>query len=154
MKNKKIIIFQVLAFLAILIVLILVGSSKKTDDKSWSKSAENPNPAEKVEVAYFHSSARCYSCVALEEYAEKVIKNNFQDELTSGVLTFTAYNVEHEENKEIIEKYQARTSSLFINAIYNGEDHIKEDVASWRYISDENKFNNYFIKEINSYLGK
>lgn len=156
MKNKKIIIFQVVAFLAIAVILIIVGSSNKADSgKSWSKSAGvNEKPAEKVEVVYFYSSARCASCIALEEFTENTINNNFQDKLNSGELTFNAYNVEESDNAEIVNKYRARGSSLFINPIYDDEDHIKEEVNVWRYLSNEEQFSNYLSNKINSYFGE
>lgn len=156
MKNKKVIIFQVVAFLAIAIILIIIGSVNKNSNANSNKSLSDSQDviADKVEVVYFHSSARCFSCVALEDLTKKAINNNFQDKLSSGELTFDAYNVEFDENKEIIDKFQARSSSLFINLIYDGENQIKEDVTVWRYVSDENRFNDYFINKLNSYFGE
>lgn len=156
MKNKKIIIFQIVAFLAIAVVLVIVGSSNKASGgKSWSKTAtDNENPADKVEVIYFYSSARCASCIALEEFTERTINNNFQDKMNSGEVTFNAYNVEEQSNVEIVNKYRARGSSLFINTIYDGNDHIKEEVNVWRYLSSESQFSNYLTNKINSYFGE
>jgi hypothetical protein len=51
-------------------------------------------------------------------------------------------------------KYQARGSSLFVNAITAGKDNIEEDVTVWRLVSNKNQFISYFENKLNKLLGK
>jgi hypothetical protein len=54
----------------------------------------------------------------------------------------------------MIIKYQARGSSIFVNAITAGKDNIKEDVTVWRLVSKESQFISYFQDKLNKLLGK
>ena len=42
----------------------------------------------KVELYHFHGNQQCYSCVLLGDLAEKVVKDNYPDEIASGKLVF------------------------------------------------------------------
>ncbi|GAH37214.1 unnamed protein product [marine sediment metagenome] len=64
----------------------------------------------------------------------------FADELSSGKLTFRVLNVEDEGNAGIAEKYGAYTSSLFINTIKDGADHIAEVPEIWLLLGNDQEF--------------
>ena len=147
--NKKIAVFSLIFFLTV----ILSACSQNSDVNN--KSLENLNPkAEKIEVINFHATARCFSCNTLGDYSETTIYEFFQSELRDGVIEFKSINVDLPENREIARKYQAAGSSLFINAIYDNEDHIKEDVRVWRLLNNEQQFKTYLKDQINSLLNK
>ncbi|MFW5884986.1 MAG: nitrophenyl compound nitroreductase subunit ArsF family protein [Patescibacteria group bacterium] len=110
--------------------------------------------ADKVVLANFHGTQRCASCEAVGEYAEKTVEERFEEEREEGRVVFKSINGELPENKEITKKYQARGSSLYINAVKDGEDNIQEDTRVWRIVSSEEKFMDYLENEINSYLGE
>ncbi|MFH0854127.1 MAG: hypothetical protein V1891_01410, partial [bacterium] len=78
----------------------------------------------------------------------------FPEEYQSGKITFKDINGELPENKDMVMKYRAAGSSLFVNAIKNGADNIEEDTTVWRLISDENKFIDYFQEKIGKILGE
>lgn len=154
MKNKYLLI-QIILFFVIAIFLIYFGSLKGgTEAKSGlnEDSLIEKTKAEQIEVFYFHSTARCVSCLKLEEYTRNTINSFFQEELSDGRLNFKEINVDLAENKEIVQKFQAVGSSLKINEIYEGQDHIEEDVKIWRYLNDQNSFDNYLQERIKSRL--
>ncbi len=84
----------------------------------------------------------------------KTIKEKFPKEYENGIIVFKDINGELPENKDIVMKYQARGSSLFVNAIINGKNNIEEDVTVWRLVSNEDQFINYFQNKLNKLLGK
>ncbi len=110
--------------------------------------------AEKIEVVHFHATQQCWSCITVGEYALKTIKEKFPEEYKNGTIVFRDINGELPENKDMVVKYQARGSSLFVNAITAGKDNIKEDVTVWRLVSNENQFIGYFQNKLNKLLGK
>jgi len=152
--NKKLAIFGVL----ILGLVVLSGCSQNSSssDKSGSQaSTESLKPkAEKIEVINFHATQRCVSCSTLGDYSEATIYEFFQPELRDGVISFQSINVDLPENREIATKYQAAGSSLFINVIYDGQDHIEEDVRVWRLLNSEQQFKSYLKNKINGLLNK
>ncbi|TET60427.1 hypothetical protein E3J48_06705 [Candidatus Aerophobetes bacterium] len=64
----------------------------------------------------------------------------FADELASGKVNFEALNVEDKENAAIVKKYGAFTSSLFINTIKDGTDHIEEATDIWLVLGNDEAF--------------
>lgn len=108
--------------------------------------------ADQVDVIHFHGTTQCWSCVQLGDFALATLEERFGPELASGKIIFKHINAELPENKETVELYQARGSSLFINAIKDGENHIREEVKVWQLITQEDKFKDYLEKEIRQLL--
>ncbi len=127
------------------------NSSKKASHVSPSPT---PQPADKIVIVHFHGTNQCWSCITVGEYALKTIKEEFPEEYASGKIIYKDINGELKENQEIVAKYRARGSSLFINAIRNGQDNISEDVKVWRLVNNEAQFIDYFEARLRSLLGK
>ncbi len=149
-KNmKKIIIISVI----IIILGLFFLSFNKNDNIiiTENENVKNSNEeVEKIEVVHFHGTRQCWSCIKVGELALKTIEEEFSDEYENGKITFLDVNGELLENNDIVEQYQARGSSLFINKIIDGEDNIKEDVVVWRLIYNEKEFIEYFKNKLNS----
>jgi len=105
-----------------------------------STSDTSSTPADRVEVIYFYRAQRCYSCIYAEEGTRYTVETYFVDELASGKVTFEAFNVEDKENATIVKKYGAFTSSLFINTIRDGTDHIEEVTDIWFVLGKDEAF--------------
>jgi hypothetical protein len=99
-------------------------------------------PANRVEVAYFHMPQRCVTCICFEQRADYVVRTYFQDELASGKLTFQIYAIGNKANVDIVKKYNALGSQLFVNMVMNNTDHIKDiqDIWDWHCTSDKPGF--------------
>jgi UDP-N-acetylmuramyl tripeptide synthase len=131
-------------------------STAQVSDNLISKTqkSEEKQPAEKIEVVHFHATQQCWSCITVGEYALKTIKEKFPEEYKNGTIVFKDINGELPKNKDIVIKYQAGGSSLFVNAITNGKDNIEEDVTVWRLVVNEGQFINYFQNKLSKLLGK
>lgn len=155
--NKKIIISSLL-----LLTLALAGCNsqansqnaevKETAPENQQENKKEVTKVDKIEVIDFHGSRRCYSCQTIEKYTKETLEEFFQPELRDGIITFQSINVEEEQNKAIVEKYQARGSSLFINPIVDGEDNIAEDIQVWRLLANERNFKQYLKTKIDNLL--
>lgn len=132
-----------------------VGSDKSvTNNKIASEqpmsSAETV--ADKLEVYYFHRTARCYSCKTIGQFVGETMAEHYAGEIKSGKIDFREINVDEPENKEIARKFQATGSSLFINRIIDGQDNIEQDMNVWRLLGAEAMFKQYLEDKINTYL--
>lgn len=134
------------------------NETKKVSDKTENIKDEsipvNQISADKIEVIHFHGTHQCWSCITVGEYALKTIRQKFLKEYNSEKIVFKDINGELPENKDIVTKYQARGSSLFVNSITNGKDRIEEDVNVWRLVNNEDQFINYFENKLNKLLGR
>ena len=159
-RNKKIIVF-----ISVIIALFFglkgfvnkgvqtVSIEPQKENNSLLVSQETM-PADKIEVVHFHGTRQCWSCITVGEYALQTIKDKFPEEYQSGKIVLKDINSELPENKEIVTKYQARGSSLFINAISNDKDSIEEDVNVWRLVNSQEKFTDYFEEKLKTLLEK
>ena len=144
-----------------LLVLLLVGllcacasSSPVTapppDESSQPPETISPPPdqpsglPDRVDVVYFHRPQRCKKCICFEERVSYVVETYFQDDLTSGKLTFEIFNLGDDENAAIANKYGAVGSQLFINTVRDGIDHITDiqDIWGWGCTNNEEAFDN------------
>jgi len=151
--NKKVITLICLS-LIIISFFSFKGFANKEVEKTSILGLDNSTSADKIEVVHFHGTHQCWSCITVGEYALATIKNKFSEEYQSGKIVFKDINSELPENKEIVTKYQARSSSLFINAITGNEDNIEEDITVWRLVSNEQRFTDYFENKLRTLLGK
>lgn len=151
--NKRIIISIIITILVVVVAVIVKdnGQQSDTNDKLTSKNS-NEILAEKIEVVHFYGTRQCWSCITVGEYALKTIQDKFPKEYKDGTIVFMDINVELPENEDIVVRYQARGSSLFINAIIDGNDNIEEDTTVWQLVGDEGKYINYFEDKLKNLL--
>ena len=156
-------------FTILFLILILSGCSNNSNIEKQavinqqkeivteSKQLPTSNIAsapEKVEVFLFHRTARCSTCIAIGKLAGKTVQEKFSEEVKSGRIVFKEINIDLPENKELAQKFQASGSALFINVIYDRQDHISEDVTVWRLTQNETQFKSYLKDKINNLLAK
>jgi len=105
-----------------------------SDNSSISQTQdESLDLVDRVDVAYFHRPQRCPTCLCFEERIRYVVSTYFQNELNNGQLTFGVYDIGDSQNTDIVKKYSAVGSQLFINTVNDGTDNIKDiqDIWSW-----------------------
>jgi len=137
----------VLVCLAVWLILAY-GTSPATPPPSNNSSG----PADRVDVVYFHRTQQCYRCRYAEEGTHYTLETYFKDELASGKVTFQSIDVQDEANADIVNKYSAYTSSLFINTIKDGSDHIEQVTDIWFVIGDDEAFAEVVKSEVEKSL--
>jgi len=166
--DKKIIIGSVIGIGILAILAVASSGSPKSSETVVDNQNNQSNQsaavdqgyssrfqvAEKIEVVHFHATQQCWSCITVGEYALKTIKEKFPEEYKNGIIIYKDVNGELPENREMVMKYRAGGSSLFINAITAGSDKIEEDTTVWRLVSNEQQFVNYFEAKLKKLLGK
>ena len=162
--QKKIIISIIAVAIIGTIFFIARNGNKPTEAQSTNNQTEKNQEnlpmsvakisAEKIEVVHFHATQQCWSCITVGEYALKTIKEKFPEEYKNGTIIFRDINGELPENRDMVMKYQARGSSLFVNSITAGKDNIEEDITVWRLVGSENQYISYFQNKLNKLLGK
>jgi len=155
--SKKVVIIELVAFVSIATLLIIFGASN--NQNTGAKIGDNVirtevAKADKVQIFTFHATQRCTTCIAIGKLSGETIEEYYQEELKSGKIEVREINIDLPENKELAEKFQASGSSLKINAIYDGQDHISEDTAVWRLTSNPDQFKSYLKNKIDNLLGK
>ncbi len=150
--KKTFIIFTLFVFSSLLAGCGNTIQSNGNGSQASASSDLAEVKADRIEVVDFHGTRRCPSCQMVEQYARETIEEFFIEEMAAGKITFLSVNGELSENRETVIQYQARGSSLFINAITDGQDNITEDTTVWRLVGDEQKFKTYFKDKLDNLL--
>jgi hypothetical protein len=153
--NKKIIIGIGISVILILLAISISSPKNNNTTENTNKSDDTGiATASKVEVFLFHATQRCPTCIRIGQLANATVEERFSEQLRAGRIEFREINIDFPENKELAEKFQAGGSALFINAIRNGQDNIKEDTMVWQLAGgDATKFKNYLSDKIKTTLG-
>ncbi len=101
-------------------------------------------------VYYFHPTARCESCINIENFTKELITTKYTTPLA---MKYVALNIEDPENEHFRKDFNLKFSSVVIVKSKKGETEKYKNLDSiWTY--SENKFNffNYADREIQSFL--
>lgn len=101
-------------------------------------------------VYYFHPTARCESCINIENFTKELITTKYTTPLA---MKYVALNIEEPENEHFRKDFNLKFSSVVIVKSKKGETEKYKNLDSvWTY--SENKFNffNYADREIQSFL--
>jgi len=139
--NKKLIYGIAIGIFILLLVFFIPKYMNGNVTASGTKISSD---IEKVEVYHFHSTQQCSSCIAVGKLAEETLNTYFSDELKSGKLVFAHINVDLPENKALVDKYEAKGSSLIIGTYGKDGSFTKEEnINVWYKISNKEDYMNY-----------
>ena len=142
---------QLLGLTAVLLLTMGLVSACKVPvpDKS---SGLPPSIDNGVEVVYFHRTNRCYGCTYAEDGIRWTIETYFTDEVADGKLVFMSIDLQDSTNAEIVSKYGAYTSQLFMNKVTDGEEEIEEITSVWFCLGNDQAFADAVKTEIDERL--
>ncbi|MCC7570491.1 hypothetical protein KO465_04045 [Candidatus Micrarchaeota archaeon] len=115
------------------------NQTNMSDDDDILQNSE----IEKLEIIHFHSTNQCYSCITVGDYAEETINTYFKYELQSGLIEFKHINGELPENRDLVTKYGATGSSLWLGTYVNEEFYAEQNIDVWYKINNKNEYMNY-----------
>jgi hypothetical protein len=88
-------------------------------------------PPDRVDVIYFQQGEPCHCIAVVGDTIQAITFLYFQDEQSSGRLTFQMVDLDKEENRGIAKKYNAAPFSLFINVTKGDSERIISVPEIW-----------------------
>ena len=143
LRNKRAVLRiarnRLLLAVAFMIFSTATGCNPITSTPTNTTPGDSSN-TDMLEVVYFHRPQRCSGCVYAETATRYTLENYFAEELENGKIVFKMINLGDRANTAIIERYNAYTSSLFINSMGGGTDHIEEVKEIWFILGKDSEF--------------
>jgi len=132
-------------FLALFAVFALSGcvSNPSQENSDIIAQPAKNSSVEKVEIIHFHGTYQCYSCITVGDYAEETVKIYFSEEKMAGKVTFEHINGELPENGDIVMKYGATGSSLWIGVYTKDDFHKEENINVWYKVGNKENYMTY-----------
>jgi hypothetical protein len=119
----------------------------------FSATAEKQAAPHKVIAYYFHTNARCSTCIKIEQYSKEAIEKGFPTELKNGTLEMRIVNYEQPENRHFLKEYKLVSKSLVLVNLVNGKQTKWTNLKLvWQLTGRKDAFLNYVRKEIRAYL--
>jgi hypothetical protein len=115
-----------------------------------------PKPdTHRVIAYYFHTNARCSTCIKIEQFSHEAIEQGFPEELKNGALEIRVVNYEQAENRHFMQDYKLVSKSLVLVNIINGKQTEWTNLKMvWQLTGRKDAFLNYVRKEVRNYLAK
>ena len=142
---------RLIALAAVLLLTIGLVSACKVPEPDESSTLP-PSIDNGVEVVYFHRAQRCTVCTRAQDMTEYTLNTCFADELESGEIVFMALNLQDSANADMVQKFGAYTSSLFLNDVEDGTNDIEEITDIWFLLWKDEEFVNTLKAEIEDRL--
>jgi hypothetical protein len=113
-------------------------------------------PAEKskklhVEINYFHRTTRCKTCLSIQDNIQKVLDQDFANEVKSGKLSFHLIDFQEMSDTAKINKYSVEDPKLVITKFKKGKEKTKDltDFAFDNSLHNGKVFRDGFRDELN-----
>ena len=143
--NKK----YIYAGIGIVLVLLLIFTIPKYFTGNVTASgAQISGDIEKIEVYHFHGTNQCSSCIAVGKLAEETVNTYFSSELKSGKIVFGHINGDLPENKDLVVKYGATGSTLWIGTYTKDGKFFKEENTNVWYKINNRLYYLSYLKEV------
>jgi len=92
----------------------------------------------KLKIIYFHLEHRCPTCLSIQQNTKKTLDTYFAKQLDDGTITFQVCNVEETNNKQLVEKYEADGSALFLTQV-NGDKETTTNFTNFAFSYSRNE---------------
>ena len=104
---------------------------------------------DRVDVLYFHRTARCENCLRFEEYTAGVLADSLSPELERGTVTWRTVNLDDEGEEGLVERYDIFESFLVLSVVEGGEEVAWSTLDGiWVFVEDEASFRRYVLAEV------
>ncbi|RJX18631.1 MAG: hypothetical protein C4570_06290 [Ammonifex sp.] len=109
----------------------------------------------KVVAYYFRATARCASCMTIEEYTRDAIFNGFPDALKNGLLLWQVVNVEEPGNEHFVRDYRLYSQSVVLVELQDGKQTKWKNLEQvWLLLGDKSAFSRYVQEEVRLFLAE
>ena len=146
---KKIISITLGLFIAASLIYLVVTELGTSETEQKKVETEETQQSDRLDIYYFHATARCNSCLKIEKFTRSAIETGFENELKNGKIVFKMVNIEKQENKHFITDYELYTKSVIVQQIKGGKPVKWSNLDKiWDLLDNETRFSLYIQDEV------
>lgn len=160
-EKRHLVTGALLAFVAVTGVTLAVKETRhaRAVEAAGAAAASTPAPpareAPTVYVTYFHTTARCLSCLKIEELTNATMTMRFADRIAEQRVVWRLVNTDEPANAHFVKDYGLYTKSVVVSEVEAGREvrwKVLEQV--WPLLGDPEAFEAYVEREVRAYLEK
>lgn len=116
-------------------------------------SSAPAEPASTVVVTYFHTTARCVSCLKIEDLTNATMAERFAAPIAEKRVVWRSVNLDEPANAHYAKDYALHTKSVVVSEVKGGfEVRWKNLDRVWHLLGDPESFQSYVEKEVQGFL--
>ncbi len=161
-EKKHLVTGALLAFVAVTGITLAVKETAHARAVAEAGSAAVPAeaartaPAEKpatVFVTYFHTTARCVSCLKIEDLTNATMVERFAAPIAEKRVVWRSVNIDEPANAHYAKDYALHTKSVVVSEVKGGSEvRWKNLDRVWHLLGDPESFQAYVEREVRAYL--
>jgi len=117
-----------------------------------------PAPAEPpatVLVTYFHTTARCMSCLKIEDLTNATMSTRFAGPIAEKRIVWRSLNLDEPANAHFVKDYGLYTKSVVVSEVRDGREVRWKNLEKvWDLLGDADGFQAYVEREVRAFLEK
>lgn len=119
--------------------------------------APAPRPAPEpstVYVTYFHTTARCASCLKIEDLTNATMTTRFAGPIAEKRIVWRLVNVDEPVHAHFVKDYGLYTKSVVVSEVKDGKEVRWKNLDQvWHLLGNPGSFQDYVEREVQAFLG-
>lgn len=159
-EKKHLVTGALLAFVAVTGVTFAVKEVRhaRAGGDSAAAPASTPGPptsdASTVYVTYFHTTARCASCLKIEDLTNATMTTRFAGPIAEKRIVWRLVNVDEPVHAHFVKDYGLYTKSVVVSEVKDGKEVRWKNLDQvWHLLGNPGSFQDYVEREVQAFLG-
>lgn len=159
-EKKHLVTGALLAFVAVTGVTLAVKETRHARAVAAANApASTPAPsaaeASTIYVTYFHATARCTSCLKIEDLTNATMTMRFAGPIAEKRIVWRLVNVDEPEHAHYVKDYGLFTKSVVVSEVKAGKEVRWKNLDQvWHLLGNPESFQDYVEREVQAFLGK
>jgi len=98
--------------ISLMLIAPCIACSSQTSGNKETEITEGNS--DKIEAYYFHFTARCTTCNAIEAKTKENLENLYPNQVKQGLITFQSVNLDEASNKPLAKKLKVAGQALLV----------------------------------------
>ena len=108
-----------------------------------------------IVVTYFHATARCVSCLKIEDLTNAAMTTRFAGPIAEKRVVWRVVNIDEPENAHFVKDYGLYTKSVVVSEVKAGREVRWKNLDQvWKLLGDPEAFQGYVEREVQAFLEK
>ncbi|MBK9375852.1 MAG: hypothetical protein IPN03_19585 [Holophagales bacterium] len=158
-ENKHLVTGALLAFVVVTVVTLAVKETRHARAVAAVEATDavppSAAPSSTVVVTYFHTTARCLSCLKIEELTNATMTVHFAGPISGKAVVWRLVNTDEPTNAHYVKDYRLYTKSVVVSEVKDGKEVRWKNLDQvWQLLGSPDAFQEYVEREVRSYLEK
>lgn len=163
-EKKHLVTGALLAFVAVTGVTLAVKETGHARAVAAAEATRDPGavvaeaparvqPPATVFVTYFHTTARCTSCLKIEDLTNATMTTRFAAPIADKRIVWRSVNLDEPQNNHFVKDYGLYTKSVVVTEMREGREVRWKNLDKvWNLLGDPESFQSYVEKEVQGFL--